>query len=222
MSTFLLGCAAVVAFCWLHRADPQAGDAPEESTGEPTSAIPPMPPRPPAAQPSVGLATDRHLDKSPPRRTRGLDLVKLDWTYNCMDCHRLIRSRWHYDRPMNEHKEVTLSHGNNRFCLNCHHPKNRNAFVDDDGSEIAEANVAELCGRCHGPTYRDWKAGVHGRRNGHWNTDRGIQTQLRCIQCHDPHSPAFAPVRPLPPPTYPKRAANPPDESASRTVPRSE
>ena len=58
---------------------------------------------------------------------------------------------------------VVPDHGNNRFCLNCHHPTNRKAFVDYDGSEIAEADVVLLCAKCHGPTYRDWQAGVHGR-----------------------------------------------------------
>lgn len=163
--------------------------------------------RPAAAQPPVGLASDRHLDKTPPRATKGLDLVKLGWTYNCMECHKLLKPRWHYDRPMVEHQDIRLEHGNNRFCLNCHHPSNRNAFVDYDGSEIAEADVVLLCAKCHGTTYRDWNAGVHGRQNGYWDAARGEKTRLRCIQCHDPHRPKFAPMKPLPPLTYPARAA---------------
>jgi hypothetical protein len=174
-----------------------------------TADLPKLPvvERPPAAQPAVGLATDTHLDKAPPRETKGLDLVKVGWTYNCMECHTLIKARWHYDRPLNEHKDVRLEHGNNRFCLNCHHPTNRNAFVDYDGSEIAQADVVLLCAKCHGPTYRDWQAGVHGRQNGHWNKTMGESTKLRCIQCHDPHQPQFATMKPLPPLRYPARAA---------------
>jgi hypothetical protein len=178
-----------------------------------TAAKPELPPlpkvaRPPAAQPQVGLAADAHLNKTPPRETKGLDLVKLGWTYNCMECHKLLKQpRWHYDRPMVEHQDVKLQHGNNRFCLNCHHPTNRNAFVDYDGSEIQEADVVLLCAKCHGTTYRDWQAGVHGRQNGYWNKEMGESTKLRCIQCHDPHHPAFQPMKPLPPPLYPPRAA---------------
>jgi len=26
-----------------------------------------------------------------------------------------------------------------------------------------------LCGQCHGDIFRDWKAGVHGKRTGMWN-----------------------------------------------------
>jgi hypothetical protein len=172
--------------------------------------------RPPAAQPAVGLATDTHLDKTPPRQTVGLDLVKNGWTYNCMECHKLLPARWQYDRPLNEHKDIKLDHGNNRFCLNCHHATNRNAFMDYDGSEIAQADVVLLCAKCHGPTYRDWKAGVHGRANGFWKADLGDKTKLRCIQCHDPHHPKFQAMKPLPPLRYPVRAVQS-DEAAAQS-----
>jgi hypothetical protein len=165
----------------------------------------PAPPKPP-----VGLASDTRLDKDAPRQTHGLDLVKMGWTYNCMECHRLLQAKWHHDAPMVEHQDIKLGHGENRFCLNCHHPTNRNAFVDYDGAEIPEPDVVRLCAKCHGPTYRDWKAGVHGRRNGYWDTASGPRTQLRCIQCHDPHAPKIPPMKPLAPPTYPARAAYPP------------
>jgi hypothetical protein len=184
------------------------------------SSLPALPlvPRPPAEQPAVGLPADTHLDKTPPRVTNGLDLVKAGWTYNCMECHKLFPARWHYDenRPFNEHKDIRLDHGNNRFCLNCHHPKNRNAFVDYDGAEIAQADVVNLCAKCHGTIYRDWQAGVHGRKNGFWNDSMGESTKLRCIQCHDPHSPSFKPVHPLPPLRYPVRAANSPSDNQER------
>jgi len=187
------------------------------------ASLPPLPKvvRPPAEQPPVGQASDSYLDKTPPRKTVGLDLVKAGWTYNCMECHKLFPARWHYDdRPFNEHKDIKLDHGNNRFCLNCHHPTNRNAFVDYDGSEIAEADVVKLCAKCHGTIYRDWQAGVHGRENGYWDTALGDKTKLRCIQCHDPHSPKFKPMKPLPPLRYPPRAANPPSESETESAAR--
>jgi hypothetical protein len=174
-----------------------------------TTNVPPLPHVEPAviSVASVGLPEDAHLERTPPRQTKGLDLVKLGWTYNCMECHKMLPARWHYDRPMVEHRTITLDHGNNRFCLNCHHATNRNAFVDYDGSEIAEADVVLLCAKCHGPIYRDWQAGVHGRRNGYWNQAKGARTQLRCIQCHDPHQPKFQSMKPLAPLQYPARAA---------------
>jgi len=196
------------------------GGTPANARAEDLPANLPLVARPPAAQPPVGLPTDAHLDKTPPRATKGLDLVKLGWTYNCMECHTLLKSRWHYDRPMVEHRDIQLGHGNNRFCLNCHHPTNRNAFVDYDGTEIAQAEVVQLCAKCHGTTYRDWEAGVHGRQNGHWDETKGPKTKLRCIQCHDPHSPKFKEMQPLPPLTYPARAANAPSANVGGTSPQ--
>ena len=172
----------------------------------PPGPVLPVVTRPPAVQPPVGLSADAYLDTKPPRKTKSLDLVKNGWTYNCMECHKLLQARWHYDRPLNEHQNIKLEHGNNRFCLNCHHATNRNAFVDYDGSEIAQADVVLLCAKCHGTTHRDWEAGVHGRVNGFWNADMGGKTRLRCIQCHDPHHPKMPTMKPLPPPRYPARA----------------
>lgn len=196
-----LGFAAALGLVGLARAQDESGPQ------SPKTDLPEVE-RPAASQPPVGLVEDTHLNKTPPRETKGLDLVKLGWTYNCMECHKLLKEpKWHYDRPMVEHQDIKLEHGNNRFCLNCHHPTNRNAFVDYDGSEILEEDVVLLCAKCHGPIYRDWKAGVHGRQNGYWKKDMGDRTKLRCIQCHDPHRPKFQPMKPLPPLRYPPRAA---------------
>lgn len=207
-------------------------DAAETSSGQSPSspAASPLPPvtlptvaHSPVQQPAVGAPGDTHLDKTPPRSTKGLDLVKAGWSYNCMECHKLFPARWHYDdRPFNEHKNIQLDHGNNRFCLNCHHPTNRNAFVDYDGAEIAEADVVKLCAKCHGTIYRDWQAGVHGRANGYWDAQAGPKTKLRCIQCHDPHSPKFKEMKPLPPLRYPTRGANPPKPGETAAAAHSE
>jgi len=156
---------------------------------------------------AVDPLADAHLDKQPPHKTTGLVLRRIGWTYDCMECHRLIKAKWHKEPLQGEHQKLVLDHGANRFCLNCHHPENRNAFVDYDGTEIAQKDADVLCAKCHGPIHRDWKAGMHGRRNGFWNTESGPQTRLHCIQCHDPHTPAFRPMKPLAAPVYPPRAA---------------
>ncbi len=156
-----------------------------------------------------GRPGEDRLDKAPPRKTVGLVVVKSGCTYNCLECHKLLKARWHYDRPLSEHQDIRLDHGKNRFCLNCHHPTNRNAFVDYDGAEIEAGDVVALCAKCHGLIYRDWKAGVHGRENGFWRTALGEKVKLRCIQCHDPHSPRIKPTPPLAPLRYPPRGAHP-------------
>lgn len=151
---------------------------------------------------------DKHLDKTPPRLVMGMDLRRLGWRYDCMECHQHVDAK-RFDREeiKVEHERIQLDHGNNRYCLNCHHPDNRNSFVDYDGSEIPESQVTMLCAKCHGPKYRDWEAGVHGRQNGYWDLTKGTRSKLRCIQCHDPHAPAFPEITPMAAPWYPKRAA---------------
>ncbi len=176
--------------------------------GEPARGVGSLPPQP--FSPAIIAADDRHLDKTPPRQMVGLILIRNNWAYDCMECHKLLPAQWHYPWPPAEHARIQLQHGNNRFCLNCHHPTNRNAFVDYDGSEIAEAEVVQLCAKCHGTVYRDWVAGVHGRENGYWKVGLGLKKKLRCIQCHDPHAPSFKALKPLPPLRYPPRAAHPP------------
>lgn len=186
-----------------------------------SSAESPSSPSKPKTVPPVVAATvlsaDPHLDKTPPRQTKGLDLIKLGWRYNCMECHKTLEAKWEMDRLWVEHKTVQLNHGNNKFCLNCHHPENRNAFKHDDGSEIPEQNVVALCARCHGTVHRDWEAGVHGRQNGYWDRSKGARSKLTCIQCHDPHNPRFAAIESLTAPHYPKRAAASPHQE-SETV----
>jgi len=122
------------------------------------------------------------------------------FTYQCMDCHRIIPSPAETFRKLTQHTEIQLNHGINTRCFNCHHPTNRNTFVDDFGQEIAWNQPQLLCAKCHGPVYRDWQAGSHGRINGYWDKTKGAQTKRRCIECHDPHHPPFAALKPAPGP----------------------
>ena len=100
------------------------------------------------------------------------------------------------------HRNVKLNHGGVRvWCLDCHHPENRNYLVPlSDGQLIPFEKTYLLCGKCHGTKYRDWRNGIHGRRTGHWN---GVKQYYLCISCHDPHSPKFKPLVPMPPPNKP-------------------
>lgn len=126
--------------------------------------------------------------------------VVAGFTYTCSDCHRIIPSPRETDRRLTQHTEIQLGHGLNTRCFNCHHPTNRDVFVNDFGGEIPWNQPQLLCSKCHGPVYRDWQHGSHGRINGYWDTTRGAQTKRRCIECHDPHHPSFAPLPPAPGP----------------------
>ncbi len=122
------------------------------------------------------------------------------YTYHCSDCHKLIESPPETTRPLTQHREIELKHGMNTRCFNCHNRTNRDAFVDDWGREIPYDQPQLVCAKCHGPVYRDWLHGAHGRVNGAWSAKLGPQERHRCIECHDPHNPPFQPLHPAPAP----------------------
>ena len=73
-----------------------------------------------------------------------------------------------------EHPDIVMGHGKhgrNNNCFNCHNETNLTLLQPRDGRELTFADSTQLCGSCHGPTYRDWLAGAHGRISGYW--DRG-------------------------------------------------
>jgi hypothetical protein len=151
--------------------------------------------------PDTTVVPDSATDIAPVRRPRlepQYDVAV--YTYRCSDCHRIIPSSEDTDRAPTQHKEIVLEHGINTRCFNCHHPTNRDAFVDDLGDEIPWNEPQLVCAKCHGPVYRDWQHGSHGRTNGYWDTSKGPQTRRKCIECHDPHRPPFPSMNPAPAP----------------------
>lgn len=99
------------------------------------------------------------------------------------------------------HEEIILEHDEeHRWCLDCHDKDNRDKLRLASGVLIDFTDSHRLCGQCHGAKYRDWRAGIHGRRKGMWN---GKKEYLLCVSCHWAHAPRFAPLAPLPPPHRP-------------------
>lgn len=107
-------------------------------------------------------------------------------------------------------RELTMAHDNvvlrhdekHRWCLDCHDAEKRDVLRLASGMEVPFERSYELCGQCHGDKYRDWRAGVHGRRTGQWN---GEKQYLLCVSCHDSHAPQFKPLKPEPAPFPPSR-----------------
>jgi predicted CXXCH cytochrome family protein len=96
-----------------------------------------------------------------------------------------------------------MRHGrNNRndYCFNCHDPQNIEQLKASAGQTFKITESSRLCGSCHGPTYRDWEAGIHGRTSGYWNRQAGATTREDCTSCHDPHNPEFPSMKPGPGP----------------------
>lgn len=98
----------------------------------------------------------------------------------------------------------TLTHGGaNLWCLDCHSAEDRNSLHKLNGELLTFNQSQLLCGQCHGPILKDWEFGAHGRTNGYWNRDmdsENMSIRMLCVECHIPHSPAFANRMPKPGP----------------------
>lgn len=129
---------------------------------------------------------------------------RTNFEYKCSSCHEDFDSPPVQGDLVGEHAAIhdSFDHGLNTSCMNCHNREDRDAYIDHDGTSIPASNPARLCAKCHGPTFRDWENGIHGRQNGYWDRSRGERTKLLCVQCHDPHSPKFPLMAPDPPPPY--------------------
>ena len=163
------------------------------------------------ARAKIELVDKSFLDTATWRKSYA-DLVreKADLSdFDCYGCHEKGKPptlRYDKDQKLiipDEHKDIVMghgSHGRNNNCLNCHNENNLEVLSARDGREIKFSDSPQLCGSCHGPTYRDWEAGVHGRTSGYWDRSKGPINRKLCVNCHDPHSPHFPGRKPAPGP----------------------
>jgi hypothetical protein len=123
--------------------------------------------------------------------------------FPCSECHAdmdVDPERRELEDMHEEISEIFNHASDQRWCLDCHNPDNRDVLRLANGDLVAFEESYNLCGQCHGTIFRDWKAGIHGKRTGEWN---GKKQYRLCVHCHNPHSPRFKPVNPLPPPDKP-------------------
>lgn len=136
--------------------------------------------------------------------------TKADTTdFDCYTCHEKGKAPpLRYDANQNlivpkEHGNIVMGHGRhqrNNLCFNCHNETNLEQFQTRDGRQLKLVESTPLCGSCHGPTYRDWEAGMHGRTSGYWDRSQGAYVRQDCVACHNPHAPAFPGRKPAPGP----------------------
>jgi hypothetical protein len=129
--------------------------------------------------------------------------------FDCYACHERNKPPpLRFDEQHNliipkEHSNLVMGHGThnrNNLCFNCHDDTNLELFQTRDGRQLKLSESTPLCGSCHGPTYRDWEAGAHGRTSGHWKREMGPITRVDCVSCHNPHAPKFPGRQPAPGP----------------------
>lgn len=160
------------------------------------------PPDPPAEhenarQEALALTTQTSIEERvevpPPPFSPGI--------FPCSMCHDMMPANPVRRDLTAFHTEIVLQHDeDNRWCLDCHDAANRDQLHLASGALVPFEESYRLCGQCHGEKYRDWRAGVHGRRSGSWN---GHKTYLLCAHCHNPHQPRFQPLEPEPAPIPP-------------------
>ena len=158
----------------------------------------------PVPLPEATAVAASQIDPSPLRKTIH-DPPRLPiagYEKGCVDCHALFRSQSTTQFAMFQHEEIRrmLDHGLNTRCYNCHDLEARDRLVLHDGSTIGYDQVEYLCAKCHGPTFRAWQLGSHGKTLGYWDREKGTPEKLKCTQCHDPHVPAFSKFHLLPRP----------------------
>jgi hypothetical protein len=152
------------------------------------------------------ISTGQQTSAPAPQRVEVPPPPFSDGVFPCTDCHN------EKDLPTNKtrrqlvdaHDDIVLKHDQeHRWCLDCHDAGNRDRLHLASGELVAFDESYRVCGQCHGEKYRDWRAGVHGRRIGQWN---GAKEYLLCVHCHNPHQPRFKPLAPKPAPLRPMRS----------------
>ena len=167
---------------------------------------------PPSAMPEKILLVDTQFLATATIRKSYAELIrtKADLSdFECYACHEKGKPPvLRFDAQHNlvvpkEHEDVVMGHGShnrNNNCFNCHDEQNLELLQTRDGRQVKLAESPALCGSCHGPTYRDWEAGAHGRTGGYWQRTAGPIKRQICVDCHDPHRPKIPPRKPAPGP----------------------
>jgi hypothetical protein len=122
--------------------------------------------------------------------------------FPCSDCHADMEPNPERRELVDMHDDIILEHAEGqRWCLDCHNLDDRDKLRLVSGEVIPFTESYRLCGQCHGDKFRDWRVGIHGKRTGYWN---GEKQYLLCAHCHNPHSPSYKPLKPMPPPVRPE------------------
>lgn len=140
------------------------------------------------------------LPEGPPRIPTGqIDELGRPVTVSCASCHANLAPnaarRSADDPPMQFHQGLVFHHAQ-MSCVSCHNPQNYNTLRLADATPVAYPDVMTMCAQCHAPQARDWTHGAHGGMTGYWDRTRGPRQRKSCIDCHDPHAPAFPTMTP--------------------------
>ena len=155
----------------------------------------PQPPPEAKQEPPLAAEPGDEIETPPPPFSEGI--------FPCTRCHKPGPDFDDGRRELGDpHDKIKFEHdAEHRWCLDCHNGEERDHLRLASGQLIDFKESYKLCGQCHGDKYRDWRAGIHGKRTGRWD---GHKKYLLCVNCHNPHSPRFRPIHPEPPPKRPE------------------
>lgn len=114
-------------------------------------------------------------------------------SYPCSNCHSKSIEQLSLEKKANEkmaHWDIKIVHGNEDVmnCFTCHGKSNLDELISLTNKPIVFDASFKLCSQCHSTQYKDWVGGSHGKRLGGWAPPRIINS---CVNCHNPHKPAF-------------------------------
>jgi hypothetical protein len=190
-----IGIAAAATGLYLAAGRGEAASAALAPAGLAQAGAPAQSAPAPSASPQSDTPGQR-LEVPPPPFSEGI--------FPCSSCHAQLTVNRTRRQLTDMHTDIVLKHDEeHRWCLDCHDATDRDKLHLASGELVPFDESYRLCGQCHGEKYRDWRAGVHGRRSGQWN---GHKSYLLCAHCHNPHQPHFQPIVPKPAPKRPTRA----------------
>ena len=113
-------------------------------------------------------------------------------SFPCQNCHNIPLSELSEGKSTvkKAHWNIELQHASGEImnCMTCHNSNNMNQLISLSGHPISIDKSFELCAQCHSAQYQDWQGGAHGKSINGWQKPRAVKT---CVNCHNPHSPAF-------------------------------
>ncbi len=130
--------------------------------------------------------------REPAPAVRGATLVACETCHSIGDPRPLPSSM---TQLATFHQGLEFRHGP-LACASCHVRGGTPRLHLADATEVATSEAMQLCQQCHGPQFRDYRAGSHGGMTGYWNLAAGPRQRNHCVDCHDAHSPAIRPVLP--------------------------
>lgn len=154
------------------------------------------------AEPAAAAVAPTHHEDLSPGDVEAAPPPFSEGIFPCTECHDGEGDPERRELFAHDDVQQIFDHDSrNRWCLDCHDNASRDVLRLASGAPVPFTESYRLCGQCHGDKYRDWRLGIHGRRVGEWD---GEKTYFLCVHCHNPHSPAFEPIAPEPPPQRPE------------------